>query len=229
MKWFKHMSESSLNGKLQSLEGRHGLEGYAFYFKVVELCAAQYDGISDKCVFVFNWFTLQNKLRMKRKRIQNLFRTSSELNFWNAEVNDFEVKIDFPKLLEIRHRDAIPSSLRTANIQPETSLDIDIEEDISIPPKKRRRPKAPIALGALPEFSEHSEFLANVKQASQKAWIKQHKNVEWINREIWGAKQWLIDKNKKYSNITRFISIWLKNAEKPFAPNDPEPLTLRFS
>ena len=79
MKWFKHYTEASVNAKIERLEARLGLIGYAAYIKILELCAEQYDGVSSDSVYFFNWVTLQNKLRMKRKSIQNLFRITSEM------------------------------------------------------------------------------------------------------------------------------------------------------
>ena len=143
MKWFKHYTEASVNAKIERLEARLGLIGYAAYFKILELCAEQYDGVSSDSVFVFNWVTLQNKLRMKRKSIQNLFRITSELNFWKAEQNEYEVTIDFPKLLEYRHKDALPSKLRPAlgRKKPRLDLDKDKELDLDVDDSSQSDPK----------------------------------------------------------------------------------------
>lgn len=123
MKWFKHYSDASFDDKLQRIEGRLGPETYRFYFKIIELCAAQYDGISDNCVFFFSWVTLQNKVRMKRKQTALLLASFSELNFWKSESLENEVRIEFPKLLELVHKDSLNSKNRPVSGPPQARLD----------------------------------------------------------------------------------------------------------
>ena len=39
MKWFKHQSEARNDEKIARLEDKAGLEGYGFYFKMLEIVA----------------------------------------------------------------------------------------------------------------------------------------------------------------------------------------------
>lgn len=128
MKWFKHYTNASMNAKFQTMTAHYGIEGYAFVFIIYELMSEQYDGESNKSEFVFSWVCFQNKLRMKRKRIQNQLRTSSELNFWLAEWDDKVIKINCPKFVELRHKDAFSSKSRKKSGGPVAGLD-KIRED----------------------------------------------------------------------------------------------------
>ena len=43
MKWFKHLSTARNDEKIARLEDKCGLEGYGFYFKMLELVAESVD------------------------------------------------------------------------------------------------------------------------------------------------------------------------------------------
>ena len=43
MKWFKHMSATSDDDKISELEDEYGLEGYAVFFKTLEMIAVDFD------------------------------------------------------------------------------------------------------------------------------------------------------------------------------------------
>lgn len=126
MKWFKHNSNLSIDDKVERLEARMGLQGYAMLIKTMELCAEQLDSKKPKTIFYFSMTNLQNKLRTKRKRIDFFFRTTSELEFWKAECFGNEVKINYPKLLEIR--DNHTSNLQVTNKRSD-QVDKDKDKD----------------------------------------------------------------------------------------------------
>ena len=43
MRWFKHMTHSAYDEKLSQLRDEYGLEGYGFWWSIVEIIAAQVD------------------------------------------------------------------------------------------------------------------------------------------------------------------------------------------
>ena len=198
MKWFKHFVSMSDDPKIQELEGKHGLVGYAFYVKVLELCAQQYDGVSDDFVFVFNMVTLQNKLRMKRKRIQNLFRTNSELNFWKAELDDNVIRIKFPKLLEIRHRDAFNASTRQALIKHDAGLDKS---------KKKNKKKSKKKSGPTPQpgflVSNKNELIGLFDAKRHKEWLELYPKSGFVGNEALKYIQWLEDNPQRKPDSKR--------------------------
>lgn len=49
MRWFKHMTAASDDEKLALFVNEFGMSGYGFYWRLLELIAAQMDGASDKC------------------------------------------------------------------------------------------------------------------------------------------------------------------------------------
>lgn len=219
MKWFKHMAETSSGKKMQGLEARLGLKGYALYFKILELCASQYDGHSNDHIFVFNYATLYNLLRIKRGSLQDFLRISSELKFWKAEWNEFEVTIDFPKFIETRHKDALSSKNRPdsgppqARQQPRLELDIDKDKEYICSEAENSAPHQPSPCGAIDEFSIEpvDELLKTVRWSNQKNWIKVYEgDTGWIIHQLGSAVVWL-DANPKRrpKNYARFLGGWL--------------------
>jgi hypothetical protein len=138
MKWFKHYTGMSKDPKMEELEAAFGLEGYAFYCKILEYFSFQYDGVSAEFDFVIGWVNLQNLVRMKRKRIQDILDLCTELGFWITEQNTNVVRFHFPKLVELRHKDSITSKDRRATGGPKAGLDKELrlkdkEEEGSAP------------------------------------------------------------------------------------------------
>lgn len=125
MKWFKHHSDASLNDKMGKLEDQFGLVGYAAYFKILELCASNWDGEMDP-VFSFSSKQIQNKLRMKSKQTDLVLGLLSELNLFQISKCNNELIIKAPKLAEIKAR----SQKKATQEQPESN-----------PIKKRREEK----------------------------------------------------------------------------------------
>ena len=62
MKWFKHLSNARDDERIAQLEDAAGLEGYGFYFKLLEIVASAMDG-TDRCEVGYSisrWGTLTN-------------------------------------------------------------------------------------------------------------------------------------------------------------------------
>ena len=113
MKWFKHYSDAQFDGKMErfmAAEGKHPLEAYAFYFIIIELCAAQYDGYSESSKFSLSWKRVCSSVAMSRTRVGRLLDRGWTVGFWSWTSDEFNVEIDFPKLLKIRHKDSLSSA-----------------------------------------------------------------------------------------------------------------------
>lgn len=102
MRWFKHQSNSSTEGQfIAALEDKFGLEGYARYFKLLEIVALKMEDDDDFSATypMEKWRTFlkakQNKLDsflvyLENQRQINLKRTGNLLT------------IEIPKMLELR-------------------------------------------------------------------------------------------------------------------------------
>ena len=115
MKWFKHFTDASDDEFIAELEDRFGLEGYARYWKLLEVVGGQFkkDGFP---VATYPWLFWRKKLKVQQKPLEAFLthlegrgkiktrevpkkcRSSSEVVELHANI--LEIKIH--KLLEIR-------------------------------------------------------------------------------------------------------------------------------
>lgn len=101
MKWFKHYSDASMDSKICELEQEFGYIGYGVYWKILEICALQWDGISEP-KFTLNRMKTKSILRVNYKKIESILKVSSVLNLFSAEINEKNYIIEIPNLLKIK-------------------------------------------------------------------------------------------------------------------------------
>ncbi len=68
MRWFKHYAEASDNSFIEDLEEKFGLEGYARWYKLLEVISRSMDG-SDKCCASHSIKKWQFFLKAKQKKL----------------------------------------------------------------------------------------------------------------------------------------------------------------
>lgn len=73
MKWFKHLSVARNDERIARLEDKAGLEGYGFYFKMLEIVAEVVDA-SDKCEVTFSLTRWGRQANITSKKFLNLSR-----------------------------------------------------------------------------------------------------------------------------------------------------------
>jgi len=69
MKWFKHFTDASDDEFIAELENRFGLEGYARWWKLLEVVGGQFkkEGLP---IATYPWSVWQAKLKGKRKKLE---------------------------------------------------------------------------------------------------------------------------------------------------------------
>jgi hypothetical protein len=101
LKWFKHYSNASDDEFISGLEDEFGLLGYARWWKLLEVIAAQMDE-SDRCFAEYSW----KKWGKFLKTNQNILKTFLEHCQNNSKTflteSENILRIEVPKLLEIR-------------------------------------------------------------------------------------------------------------------------------
>lgn len=97
MKWFKHSTSASNEEFLIALEYTFGLEGYARYFKLMELIARRMDE-SNQYELVTSWGELEYFLKGKPIKLKKLLNHLQEANEITWEYSAGALKITCPKL-----------------------------------------------------------------------------------------------------------------------------------
>jgi len=115
VKWFKHFTDASDDEFIAELEDRFGLEGYARYWKLLEVVGGQFkkDGAPKAA---YPWLFWRKKLKVQQKPLEAFLthlrdmgkiktrevpkkcRSSAEVVELHAKI----LEIEIPKLLEIR-------------------------------------------------------------------------------------------------------------------------------
>ena len=104
MKWFKHMTDSSQDEFVLGLEDRFGIQGYAWWWKMLEAIAARmsHHKGAEKCSLASSWTNWESILKGKRKKLITFFEHCEKLNRIKLERNGNLLIITCPKLLEIK-------------------------------------------------------------------------------------------------------------------------------
>jgi len=139
MRWFKHMTRSWDDEKIAELVERAGLEGYGFYFRLLEIVAANIEESSDAVVT----YSLQRWSKLTaifQPKVLRLCQVCSELDLIEFQLSANLLKVSIPKIFKYRDehtrkqaklKPKTPESLRTSSGQtPEQELDIDTDTDL---------------------------------------------------------------------------------------------------
>jgi hypothetical protein len=155
MKWFKHFCSATDDELLADLMGEFGLEGYGFYFRVLEIIGSQLD---EKCK-TFLTFSVRNwakKIGISEKKFKKIseFLKSQPEKFSTIESrnalciitgDDNLLTIDVPNLLkikdetlrkEVKKTGIIPEQVRNDSVtMPEENRKVsglEVEEEVEV-------------------------------------------------------------------------------------------------
>ena len=98
MKWFKHETTARHSEKLAALEERTGLEGYAFYFKTLEIVAGLMDA-SERHEAEFSPTSWARQTNISTKKWLYLAQCCSEVSLITVQRESDVVSVKIPKLL----------------------------------------------------------------------------------------------------------------------------------
>lgn len=100
MKWFKHVSTAGESRSVDLLVQEFGIQGYAWWFLLLELCAEKYEGGDPK--FVFTQRIVRQKLRTTWTRVQLFLDKSQTLGQLSVNYSQSIVELQIPKLAELK-------------------------------------------------------------------------------------------------------------------------------
>jgi hypothetical protein len=148
MRWFKHMTRSWDDEKIAELVERAGLEGYGFYFRLLEIVAANIEENSDAVVT----YSLQRWSKLTaifQPKVLRLCQVCSELDLIEFQFSANLLKVSIPKIFKYRdeysdrrakvkskNRERLPTNSR-ATPEQDTDTDTDTELDTDTDPAKK--------------------------------------------------------------------------------------------
>ena len=127
MRWFKHYTDASDDEFIAGLEDRFGLDGYARWWKLLEIVGAQFkkDGAP---IAAYPWFVWQTKLKGKRKKLETFLNYLEKKCKIKQKQTGNILEIEIPKMLEIRDEYTRKSGQATEKVRSkDVKGDIDTE------------------------------------------------------------------------------------------------------
>jgi len=135
MKWFKHMSDSSEGRSLQFIMEKTGLEGYAIYFILMEMCASKIEPIYGRDLvetdfkFTFSSRIVRSRLRINSTKTDYILSIYQQLGLLLFKKSEKEYTFEVPKLLEYMDRDSKKTRQNRGKTAARPRLDKDKDKD----------------------------------------------------------------------------------------------------
>ena len=101
MKWFKHMTNSSLDERLARFTDKYGLEAYGFFWRVLEAIAENVDETNRKRI-EYSTKTWCKLLGIRPQTFRKLIQESSVLGLFQVSFNSDLVSVESPNILKYR-------------------------------------------------------------------------------------------------------------------------------
>lgn len=230
MKFFKHFADAHEGRSMQALMNKFGLEGYAAFFILTEICASKLEKepdqkfTEDHLKFTFNERIVREKLRMRSTKVELFLNYCSTLDLLQFTKDQDEIIFYFPKLLESMDRDTKRArqvrgigAPKIKNKEEDKEEDKDKEEDISTEARNLVpfKPKEPAVLIKISD-GNHVE----VSQGLIMSWADTFPK-DFLDLEVKKARSWLIANSHKApkKNFGRFFNNWFNRSWDDYRKN----------
>jgi len=137
MRWFKHYSNATESTRLNFLLAEKGVEGYGFYWLLLELLCAKFDGTQRVIVLSLDEVLAKFRLNNKRKLV-SLLEVLNKLELIPNKTCGKFLQIDAFILLKLKQKD-FKTKLSESDLQAEKSP-LDLRRDIRIKNVKADEP-----------------------------------------------------------------------------------------
>lgn len=147
MKWFKHQANARNDERLSRLEDKAGLEGYGFYFKMLEIVAEVIDA-TDRHEVTYSLSRWGRQANISTKKFVFLVQCCHDVGLMIAQRVDDDMIVKIPNLLKYRDN-------HTKNLQATSKQDLEVEidkereeESKAIAPKSQKKSFSPDSMQA---------------------------------------------------------------------------------
>jgi hypothetical protein len=192
MKFFKHFCDAHQGRSMTALMNEFGLEGYAAYFILIEMCAEKLEKpengelTADHCNFIFNERVVREKLRMRSTKVELFLNYCSSLDLLLFTKVKDEFNFSIPNLLKYLDRDSKRARSVRALSAPKIKIE-DKDKDKEITSQKRATlPELALIwnenCGALPKVSKtnknrNQKCALRMSEASVEEWTEAIKRI----------------------------------------------------
>lgn len=121
MKWFKHQTNARNDERISLLEDKCGIEGYGFYFKMLEIVAEVIDA-TDRHEVVYSLTRWGRQANITSKKFLFLSQCCADVGLMIVQRDSDNITVKIPKLLKYRDN-------HTKNLQVTSKQEEEGEED----------------------------------------------------------------------------------------------------
>lgn len=142
MRWFKHMASSWDDEKLASFVEETGLEGYGFWWRLLEVISAQIIDRDDKPSVTYPLKKWARIFGTYSNKFQKILKSAANHSICFVKDSEIGIEVSVPNLLKYRDEwtlrkaktpEQLPSDSRAT---PEQDTDTEAEQDIRTEGKK---------------------------------------------------------------------------------------------
>lgn len=203
MKWFKHEAKARNDERIAKLEDKAGLEGYGFYFKMLEIVSENMDA-SDRCETTYSLTSWGRKANISSKKAVFLLQCCHDVGLIIAQRCSDDITVKIPNLL--KYRDNHTKNLQATSKQElekelELELDKELEKELekTKPNKTINSAKKPAEIPAVKKPEDSEKDLTNLQTACKDTWAK-YANAYFTK---YGALP--VRNSKVNSNVKNFV------------------------
>ena len=166
MKWFKHVSTARNDERLSKLEDKCGLEGYGFYFKLLEIVSEVMDS-SDMHERTYSLSRWGKQTNITTKKFMFLVQCCADVGLMSVCRGGDDMTVKIPKLL--KHRDNYTKNLQgTYKQEVEEEVEREEKREVEVEKKEKKtksKPSAPAKADA-----KKDELNTELQNACRKTW-----------------------------------------------------------
>ena len=217
MKWFKHYSDCKNSEHLMALEAKHGLEGYARYWKLLEFLSEKFDG--EDVNFKVPTRLLRECMRFKSTMKLRQFADETLIQLGcNLVENGMVYEIHAPILLRLQAEDFKYDRCKRG--QNDAKI-----KDIRLKNKdKRIKNNTQVKTSARPftHPTNLQEFKDLFPEETWNSWLALYPDMDWIERSLHEAFVYFyVNKTKPPSTTVKDwkarMTNWLKRGWKDYS------------
>lgn len=130
MKWFKHQAAARNDERIARLEDKAGLEGYGFYFKMLEIVAEVIDS-SDRCDVTYSMSRWGRQTNVSTKKCLFLLQCCADVGLMIVQRVGDDMVVKIPNLLKYRDN-------HTKNLQVTSKQEVEVEVEVEEKQKEKK-------------------------------------------------------------------------------------------
>lgn len=215
MKFFKHFTDAHRGRSVQAILDDLGHEGHSCFWILVEMCAEKLEKRRDEeytaehCKFTFSSRLVRANLRLRSTKVQLLLNSYSVLGLLRFKLDENEIEIEMPKLLESIDRDT--NRARPARGQSAAGPRQEKEKEKEEEGRAAKSERSPPPLDRILVTSVET-ITQCVPKEQWENWASVY-DPQYIKLELMKMASWLIankTKNRKsLKGLTLFVNSWL--------------------